>query len=172
VDRAKKEEQVASLHQLFNETSVLVVTQYSGLNVAQLNELRDRMQEEGASFKVIKNRLTRLALADTKFQDLSDLFIGPTAIAYSEDPVSAPKAVVNFAKKNENLVVLGGFFGEQRLDIEGVKALASLPSLDELRGGIVGMLKTPATRIASVLQAPGGQLARVLGAYAQSGEAA
>ncbi len=172
MDRAKKEELVASLHQVFNETSVLVVTHYSGLNVAQMNELRDKMQEVGASFKVTKNRLTRLAIADTKFQDLSALFIGPTAIAYPEDPVSAPKAVVNFAKQNDKLVVLGGFFGEQRLDTEGVKALASLPSLDELRGGIVGMLKTPATRSAGVLQAPAGQLARVFGAYGQSGEAA
>jgi len=172
VDRAKKEKEVASLHQVFNETSVLVVTHYLGLNVAQLDELREKIREVGASFKVTKNRLTHRAIAGTKFQDLSDLFVGPTAIAYSDDPVSAPKAVVNFAKKNEKLVVLGGFFGEQRLDTEGVKALASLPSLDEVRGGIVGMLKMPATRIAGVLQAPAGQLVRVFGAYGQSGEAA
>ena len=172
MDRARKEELVASLHRLFNETSVLVVTHYSGLNVAKMNDLRDKMKEAGAGFKVIKNRLTLLAIADTKYQDLSDLFIGPTAIAYSEDPVSAPKVVVNFAKQNDELVVLGGFFGEQRLDREGVKTLASLPSLDELRGGIVGMLNTPATRLAGILQAPGGQLARVIGAYGQSGEAA
>jgi len=172
VDRVSKEELVASLHRLFNETSVLVVTHYSGLNVAKMNELRDKMREAGAGFKVIKNRLTRLAIADTKYQDLSDLFTGPTAIAYSKDPVSAPKVVVNFAKQNDQLVVLGGFFDDQRLDRESVKALASLPSLDELRGGIVGMLNAPATHLVGILQAPGGQVARVVGAYEQSGEAA
>ena len=103
MDRVSKEELVASLHRLFNETSVLVVTHYSGLNVAKMNELRDKMREAGAGFKVIKNRLTRLAIADTKYQDLSDLFTGPTAIAYSKDPVSAPKVVVNFAKQNDQL---------------------------------------------------------------------
>lgn len=172
MDRSGKQEVVTSLNRLFQEASVLVVTHYSGLTVAEMNVLRAKIREAGAGFKVTKNRLTRLALADTKFKGAGDFFAGPTAIAYSADPVAAPKAVVDFAKQNEKLVVVGGAFGEQTLDSEGVKALASLPSLDELRARIVGMVQTPATRIAGVLQAPGAQLARVFGAYGKSGEAA
>ncbi len=172
MDRTEKEELVASLKHVFEDAAVVVVTHYSGLTVAQMTDLRGQMREAGASFKVTKNRLTRLALEGTQYDELSSLFAGPTAIAYSEDPVAAPKVAVNFAKENENLVVLGGAFGSQTLDVEGVTALARLPSLDELRGKIVGMLNTPATRIAGVLQAPGGQLARVVGAYGASEEAA
>ena len=150
----------------------MVITHYSGLNVADITALRGQMREAGAGFKVIKNRLTRLALEGTKFEALSDLFVGPTAIAYSEDPVAAARASVDFAKKNGKLVIRGGGLGEQTLDTAAVMGLAALPSLDELRGRLIGMISTPATRIAGVLQAPAGQVARVIGAYAQEGEAA
>ena len=172
MDRTQKEKTVASLHALFEETGTVVVTHYSGLNVAAMTELRGRMREAGAGFKVIKNRLTRLALEGTRYQGLTDLFVGPAAIAYSDDPIAAAKASVEFAKKNDNLVILGGALGEEILDKAAVQALAELPSLDELRARLVGMISTPATRIAGVLQAPAGQVARVVGAYAQEGEAA
>lgn len=151
---------------------MVVVTHYSGLTVSEMGDLRDRMRETGAKFRVTKNRLTRLALKDTKFEALSDMFIGPTAIAYSDDPVAAAKASVEFAKENDKLIVLGGALGEEMLDASGVKALASLPSLDELRGKLVGLLVSPATKVAQVLQAPGGQVARVIGAYSAQGEEA
>lgn len=170
--RTEKEDLVASMQKAFDGATVMVVTHYTGLTVKEMTQLRGRMHEAGASFKVTKNRLTRLALKDTKFEGLSDLFTGPTAVAFSGNPVAAAKAAVEFGKSNEKLVILGGSFGSQKLDVEGVKALASLPSLDELRAKIIGMINTPATRIAGVLQAPAGQLARVLGAYANKGEAA
>ncbi len=151
---------------------MVVVTHYSGLTVGEMGELRGQMREAGASFKVTKNRLTRLALQGTKFENLEDMFTGPTAIAYSDDPVAPAKVCVNFAKKNDKLVVMGGAFGEEKLDVAGIKTMASLPSLDELRAKIVGMLNTPATRIAGVLQAPAGQVARVLSARGQQDEAA
>ena len=170
MDRSQKEELVASLHRVFEEATIVVVTHYSGLTVADMGDLRDRMRAEGASFKVTKNRLTRRALEGTKFQDLRDLFTGPTAIAYSENPVSAAKVAVNFAKDNDNLVVLGGAFGAERLDVDRIEVLAALPSLDELRAIFVGLINAPATRIVGVLQAPAGQIARVLGAYAEQGK--
>jgi large subunit ribosomal protein L10 len=160
------------MHQTFEETTAMVVTHYSGMTVAEITKLRGQMREAGASFKITKNRLTRLALAGTKYEGLSDLFTGPTAIAFSSDPVAAAKVVSNFAKDNEKLIVLGGAVGEALFDAAGVKALANLPSLDESRAKIIGLLTAPAARIASLLQAPGGQIARVLGAYAQKGEAA
>jgi len=172
VDRTEKEQLVASLKDAFNETNIVVVTQYSGLTVAQMTDLRDRMRKAGAKFKVTKNRLTRLALEGTQFQGISDLFKGPTAMAYSADPVAAAKVAVEFSKQNEKLILVGGALGTQPLDAEGVKALATLPSLDELRAKLVGMISTPATRIAGVLQAPAGQIARVIGAHASKGEAA
>ena len=172
MDRTQKEDLVASMHQLFDENSSIVVTHYIGLTVAELGALRDKMREADATFKVTKNRLTRLALAGTKFESLGDLFTGPTAIAYSKDPVAAAKTVVDFAKKNEKLVVLGGALDEKRLDVEGIKSLAALPSLDEARAQLIGLMTTPATRIAGVLQAPAGQLARVLSAHAEQDEAA
>jgi len=172
VDRTEKAELVATLNKAFDETSMVVVTHYSGLTVAEMGDLRDRMRENGAKFKVTKNRLTRLALKDTKFEGLSDLFTGPTAIAYSDDPVAAAKVSFEFAKTNEKLVVLGGALGTETLDADGVKALATLPSLDELRGKIVGLLQAPASKIAQVLQAPGGQVARVISAYSEQGEKA
>ncbi len=172
MDRTEKEELVATLHQTLDESTMVVVTHYSGLTVAEMGDLRDRMRESGAKFKVTKNRLTRLALKDTKFEALSDLFTGPTAIAYSDDPVAAAKVSVEFSKKNDKLIVLGGGLDAETLDANGVKALALLPSLDELRGKIVGLLQAPATKVAQVLQAPGGQVARVIGAYSEQGEKA
>jgi large subunit ribosomal protein L10 len=172
VDRARKEELVTELNQSFGDAALVVVTQQSGMTVAESTDLRARMREAGAGYKVTKNRLAKLALAGTTYEQISDLFNGPTAIAYSADPVAAARVAVNYAKENDKLVVIGGAMGETLLDESAVKALADLPSLDELRGKIVGMLNTPATRVAGVLQAPAGQLARVLGAYANQGEAA
>lgn len=172
MDRAKKEELVAELNGTFADSTLVVVTHQTGLTVAESTDLRARMREAGAGFKVTKNRLAKLALTGTTYEGISDLFEGPTAIAYSTDPVAAARVAVNFAKENEKLVIVGGAMGENRLDEAGVKALASLPSLDELRARLVGMLNTPATRVAGVLQAPAGQLARVFSAYAGKGEAA
>lgn len=172
MDRSQKSELVSSLRGTFENASIVVVTHYIGLTVSDMGELRTQMRNAGASFKVTKNRLTRLALEGTPYEQLGDLFTGPTAIAYSDDPVAPAKVAVDFAKKNEKLVVLGGAMGPTLLDTDGIKQLATLPSLDELRAKIVGMLNTPATRIAGVLQAPGGQIARVLSARAQQGEAA
>ncbi|WP_419797008.1 MAG: 50S ribosomal protein L10 [Terasakiella sp.] len=168
MNRTEKEELVAEMREVFANSSTVVVSHYSGLTVAQMEELRGKMREAGAGFKVTKNRLTRLALADSKFEGLSDLMTGPTAIAYSEDPVAAAKATMEFAKKNEKLIVLGGSMDENLLDQDGVKALASMPSLDELRGKLVGLLQAPAQKLAAVTQAPAGQLARVFGAYGSS----
>jgi len=170
VDRSQKEDLVASLRSTFEEASMVVVTHYSGLTVAEMGELRGRMREAGAGFKVTKNRLTRRALEGTQYQYLSDMFTGPTAIAYSSDPVAPARVAVKFAKSNDKLIVLCGAMGGESLDADGVKALAALPSLDELRATIVGMLSTPATRIAGVLQAPAGQVARVIGARSQQGQ--
>jgi len=140
--------------------------------VEEVTNLRRQMRAAGASFKVTKNRLARRALAGTKFEQLSPMFTGPTAIAYSRDPVAAAKVAVEFARKNEKLRIIGGGLDQTQLDAEGVKSLATMPSLDELRAKLIGLLQTPASRIASVLQAPGSQLARVLSAYAEKGEAA
>jgi large subunit ribosomal protein L10 len=172
VDRNQKTELVASLHERFVNAGLVVVAHNQGLTVAEITALRQKVRDAGAGFKVTKNRLTRLALAGTKFESISDLFTGPTAIAYSKDPVAAAKVVVDFAKSNDKLVILGAGLGKDVLNAEGVKALATLPSLDELRGKLLGMLQTPATRIAGVLQAPGGQIARVIAAYAKKDEAA
>lgn len=172
MDRAEKESLVASLHRTFSETAAVLVTHYSGLTVAEIGDLRKRMRDAGAGLKVTKNRITKLALEDTRYTTLESLFKGPTAIAYANDPVAAAKVAVGYAKTNPKLVLLGGSVGGQVLDSEGVKTLASLPSLDELRGQLIGLLSAPATRIAGVLQAPAGQLARVLSAYAETGEAA
>ncbi|MEQ8348946.1 MAG: 50S ribosomal protein L10 [Sneathiellaceae bacterium] len=170
MDRATKTDLVAHFHEVFSKTSVVVVTHYTGLSVAEATKLRRQMRDAGASFKVTKNRLTRRALAGTPYEALQDMFVGQTAIAYSDDPVAAAKASVDFAKSNEKLVILGGAMGDTLLDTDGVKALASLPSLDELRGKLVGLLQAPATKVAGVLQAPAGQLARVFAAYGAKDE--
>jgi len=172
VDRAEKQELVTHLNGVFSTAGVVVVAHYTGLTVTELTDLRARMGEVGASFKVTKNRLAKLALDGTPMAGIADLFTGPTAIAYSDDPVAAPKIATKFAKENQKLVILGGAMGETVLDANGVKQLADMPSIDELRAKIVGMINTPATRIAGVVQAPAGQLARVLNAYATKDEAA
>ena len=172
VDRAEKSEMVSTLNEVFSNTGVVVVAHYSGLTVAQMTTLRGRMKDAGGSLKVAKNRLVKLALKGTNAEHISDLFQGPTVIAYSSDPVTAPKIASDFAKTNDKFVVLGGALGATNLDAKGVEALATLPSLDELRARLVGMINTPATRIAGVLQAPAGQLARVFAAYAKKDEAA
>jgi large subunit ribosomal protein L10 len=168
VDRVQKEELVSSLNAVFGSANLVVVTRPVGLTVAESTDLRVRMRESGASYKVTKNRLTRLALKGTRFEPLSDLFTGPTAIAYSDDPIAAAKVAVKYADGNEKLEILGGGLFSDMLDPAGIKTLATLPSLDELRARLVGMISTPATRIAGVLQAPAGQLARVVQAYATS----
>jgi len=172
VNRAEKAELVTHLQGVFANAGVVVVAHYSGLTVAQMTVLRARMSEVGGNVKVTKNRLAKLALDGTQMGGIADHFAGPTAIAYSDDPVAAPKIAAAFAKDNEEFVILGGAMGETLLDQNGVMALATLPSLDELRGKLVGMISTPATRIAGVLQAPAGQLARVMGAKAAQGEEA
>ena len=166
MDRTEKAALAESLKGVFANTSVVVVTHYSGLTVAQMSDLRRQVREAGGSFRVTKNRIAKLALEGTPYQPLSDLFTGPTAIAYSDDPVAAAKVAVKYSKDNDKLVIIGGGMGETKLDANAVKALAELPSLDELRGKLVGLIQAPATKIAGVLQAPGGQLARVIQAYA------
>jgi large subunit ribosomal protein L10 len=172
VDRAGKEELVSHYNGIFENAGVIVVTHYSGLSVPDLDELRHQMADVGGTVKVTKNRLVKLALAGTPNESVSEFFSGPTAIAFSEDPVAAPKVAANFAKENDNLKIVGGIMDGTVLDAEGVKNLASLPSLDELRGQLVGLINAPATKIACVLQAPAGQLARVMGAKAAEGDAA
>ena len=172
MDRARKEELVGELNGAFADAALVVVTHQSGLTVAESTELRRRMREAGASFRVTKNRLVKLALVGTPYEGISDLFEGPTAIAYSDDPVAAARVAVNFAKDNDKLIVVGGAMADNRLDEAGVKALATLPSRDELRGQLIGLINAPATKVAGVLQAPAGQVARVLSAYAAQDEAA
>ena len=173
MDRVQKEDLVASLHRTFSDTAVILVTHYSGLTVAEIGDLRKRMREVGAGLKVTKNRLAKRALEGTRYQSLEGLFRGPTAIAFANDPVAAAKVAVTYAKTNPKLILLGGGVAGQLIDAEGVKALAIMPPLDELRGKLVRLLNAPATRIAGVLQAPGGQLARVFASYAeQQSEAA
>ncbi len=166
MEKAKKAEVVEDLNQVFAKAGSVVVAHYSGMTVAQMNDLRARMRAEGASFRVAKNRLAVRALKGTPIEGIAHLFKGPTGIAVSADPVAASKVVAAYAKDNDKLVILGGSVGTTALDANGVKQLATLPSLDELRGKIVGLLVAPATKIAGILQAPAGQLARVIGAYA------
>jgi large subunit ribosomal protein L10 len=172
VDRTEKREFVASLASVFAETSMVVVTRNNGLTVAEVTDLRRKMRAEGVSFKVAKNRLANLALEGTQFDGIKPMLKGPTALAWSKDPVAAAKVAVEFAKTNEKFVVIGGALGTQTLNASGVQALAELPSLDTLRARLLGMINTPATRIAAVVQAPAGNLARVFGAYARKDEAA
>jgi large subunit ribosomal protein L10 len=167
VDRSEKEKLVASLHGVLKDASLVVVTQQAGLTVAEVTDLRRKMRAAGAGFKVAKNRLTRRALEGTPFQDLGPLFKGPTAIAYSRDPVAAAKVAVEFAVKNEKLKVIGGGLGSKMLDQNAVKALATLPSLPELRAKLLGTIAAPATRLATVIRAPASQLARVIDAKAK-----
>jgi large subunit ribosomal protein L10 len=173
VDRAQKQALTDSLHQDLAETACVVVTHQSGLSVAEVTQLRRQMRGAGARYRVTKNRLVRRALPGTPFEALAPLFTGPTAIAFSRDPVAAAKAAVEYANRNTKLTIVGGGLSGQVLDETGVKALATLPSLDELRGKIIGLINAPATKLAALLQTPGAQLARVLAAHAEaSGEGA
>ena len=172
MDRTEKREFVASLAAVFAKTSMVIVTRNDGLTVADVTDLRRRVRAAGATHKVAKNRLASLALAGTQFEGIKPLLKGPTALSWADEPVAVAKVLVEFAKTNDKLVLLGGSLGSQTLDVESVKALAELPSLDALRAKLVGLISTPATRVAGVLQAPAGQLARVFGAYAKTGEAA
>jgi large subunit ribosomal protein L10 len=171
MDRAQKAELVAELKQTFNETEVVVITRNLGMTVAQSTALRNRMREAGASFRVAKNRLALIALEGTTYAPIGEMLKGPTALATSADPVSAAKAAVDFAKTTDRLEIVGGAMGDTVLDVNGVKALAELPSLDELRARIVGLIQAPATKLAQIVQAPAAQLARVFGAYAAKEEA-
>jgi large subunit ribosomal protein L10 len=172
VDRAAKAESITELSGVFKTSNVVVVAHYSGLTVAQMQTLRQQMKQAGAQVKVAKNRLAKIALKDTDAASISDLLKGPTVLAYSGDPVAAPKVAVDFAKANEKFVILGGSMGKTALDLNGVKALASLPSLDELRAKIVGLLVAPATKIAQLTNAPAAKVARVVQAYASKNAAA
>jgi len=171
VNREEKAKQIDALNQTLAATSLVVVTRQSGLTVAEVSDLRRKMRAGGASYKVTKNRLARLALKGTKFEGIDPLFVGPTAVAVSKDPVAAAKVAVDFAKENEKLTIVGGALGEKVLDAKGIEALASLPSLDQLRAKLLGLLQAPATKIAGVLAAPAGQLARVLKAHSEKGAA-
>lgn len=166
MNRTQKQEWIDSTNKKVSESSIVLVAHYKGLTVAQITELRVNVRKAGAGFKVTKNLLAKRAIVGTAYEKVSHLFKGPTAIAYANDPVSAAKALQEFAKKNEKLVLVGGAFGETVLDKAAIQKLASLPSLNELRAQILALLNTPATRIAGVLQAPAGQLARVFNAYA------
>jgi large subunit ribosomal protein L10 len=172
VERAEKSELVTQLNRAFNDAATVVVAQYAGLSVADMTSFRGRMRAAGGSVKVAKNRLAKRALEGTDVAHIAGLFRGPTVIAFSKDPVAAAKVSVEYSKTNEKLVILGGAFGKTSLNPDGIKALAEMPSLDELRAKLVGMLKTPATRIAQIVAAPAAQIARVVGAYADKSEAA
>lgn len=165
MERAEKREVVTALHDVFAKTGVVVVAHYAGLTVSAMTKLRSEMRGAGGQVKVAKNRLVKLALEGTDAKGIADLLKGPTCLAFSADPVAAPKIAVKFAKANEKFVILGGAMGQTVLDAKGVSSLADLPSLDELRGKLIGLLQAPASKIARTLNEPGAQLARVFGAY-------
>lgn len=167
MDRAQKTELVAELKQTFAEVGVVVVTRNLGMTVAQSTRLRNAMRDAGATYKVSKNKLARIALDGTDYLSLGDLLTGPVGLATSVDPVAAARVAVDFAKTNDKFEIVGGAMGATALDVAGVQALATLPSLDELRAKIVGLLVAPATKLATIAQAPAAQLARVLMAYAE-----
>ena len=168
MDRSQKAESVASLNAVFSEVGVVVIARNLGLTVAQSTALRGKIRDAGASYKVAKNSLARLAIKDTDYAGIGDMLTGPTAIASSVDPVAAAKAVVEFAKTNDKLEIVGGSMGALVLNADGIKALAAMPSLDQLRGTIIGLVQAPATKIAQLVTAPAGKLARVFGAYAKA----
>jgi large subunit ribosomal protein L10 len=171
VDRAAKKAAVTELNEVFKTSNVVVVAHYAGLTVGQMQILRKQARQAGASVKVAKNRLAKIALEGTDVASVAPLLKGPTVIAYSDDPVAAPKVTTDFAKANEKFVILGGAMGKTSLNPDGVKALASLPSLDELRAKIIGLLQAPATKIAQLVNAPAAKLARVVQAYASKSDA-
>jgi large subunit ribosomal protein L10 len=167
MNRTEKSEFVSDLNSKVAASTIVLVAHYKGLTVAEITDLRVKVRNCGAGFKVTKNKLTQRALENTLFAPISKMFVGPTAIAYSSDPVAVAKVLAEFAKANEKLILLGGAFGETLLDAEKVVALSKMPSLDELRAKIIALIQTPATRIAGILQAPAGQLARVVGAHSR-----
>ncbi|MGC6391604.1 MAG: 50S ribosomal protein L10 [Alphaproteobacteria bacterium] len=179
MDRAQKREMVGQLSEVFSQAGVVVVAHYTGLTVADMTQLRSQIRDAGANFKVVKNRLAKIALHGTPMQGIAEKFNGPTAIAYSNDPVAAPKVVTQFAKKNDKLVVLGAALGNTVLDLDGVKALVDMPPIEDLRSKLLGLLQAPASKLVGlpnapaqklvgVLPAPGSQLARVFQAYSSS----
>ena len=165
MDRSQKADLVDQLKHVFSETSVVVVTRNHGLSVDQSTDLRNKMRDAGAQFKVAKNRLALIALEGSRYKPIGDLMKGPTALATSTDPVAAAKVAVEFAKTNDKLEIVGGAMGDTVLDVNGIKALAELPSLDELRGTLIGLIQAPATKIARTVSEPGAQLARIFQAY-------
>ncbi|WND02801.1 50S ribosomal protein L10 [Temperatibacter marinus] len=167
MERNEKQELIGELNEVFANAESVVVVHYDGLTVAEITALRAQMREVGATLKVTKNRLTRLALKDTEYEGLADLFTGPTAVGYADDVVAPAKAIAEFAKNNEKLRIIGGGMGSTVLDVAGVQALATMPSLDELRGKLIGVLSAPAQKVAAVTAAPAGQLARVFSAYGE-----
>ena len=172
MERAAKKEAVEALNGLFKTTGVAIVAHYSGLTVSQMQTLRKQMKQAGAAVKVSKNRLAKIALEGTDVAAIGPMLKGPTVIATSQDPVAAPKVAIEFARSNERFVIVGGSMGKTVLNVDGVKALALLPSLDEMRGKIIGLIMAPATKLAQLANAPAAKLARVIQAYASKGEAA
>ena len=166
MDRSQKAESVAQLNATFNEVGVVVITRNLGMSVAQSTALRGKVRDAGATYKVAKNRLAKLAIKDTNYAGIDEMLTGPTAIASSVDPIAAAKAVVDFAKTTDKIEIVGGSMGAQVLNAEGIKALASMPSLDELRAKLIGLVQAPATKLAQLSTAPAAKLARVFGAYA------
>jgi large subunit ribosomal protein L10 len=169
VDRAAKAELVTTMHQVFKNTGLVVVAHNKGMVAAQSAEFRKKVKEAGGTVRVVKNNLAKLALKDTEFSGITDLFKGPTVLAYSKDPIAAARAANAYAKTNDKYVIVGGAMGSTVLDAKGVKALADLPSLDELRAKIIGLLNAPATKIARTVKEPGAKLARVIQAKAAQG---
>lgn len=167
--RSEKTQAVANLKEALNSSNTVVVVHYRGLTVEETSELRKTALKNGANVKVTKNTLARLAANDTKFDKLSDMLKGPTAITYSDDEVAAAKVAVDFSKDNEKLIIIGGVTGGRLLSEDEVKQLASTPSLDESRAKIIGLLNAPATKIARLLKEPGGQIARVISARSSQG---
>ena len=167
MDRAQKAEAVAELNRTFSEVGVVVVTRNLGMTVAQSTQLRNRMRDAGATYKVSKNKLAAIALKGTNYESIGDMLTGPVGLATSPDPVAAAKVAVDFAKTNDKFEIVGGAMGATPLDVAGVQSLATMPSLDELRAKIVGLIVAPATKLATITQAPAAQIARVLSAYAE-----
>ena len=167
MDRNEKTEVVSALHESLKEMGVVVVTRNLGMSVAQSTQLRQKMREAGATFRVTKNRLAKIAIVDTDYAGIDEMLVGPVGLATSADPVAAAKVVIDFAKTNDKLEIVGGAMGVQLLNAEGVKALAALPSLNEMRATLIGLIQSPATKLATVIQAPAAQLARVFNAYAE-----
>jgi large subunit ribosomal protein L10 len=172
MDRAQKADSIEELKGVFAESGAVVVTHYLGLTVAEMTDLRTRLRKEGAALKVVKNRLAQKAMDGSAGEAGDRLFKGPVAIAFAKDPVAAAKVVTQYAKDNDKFTVIGAILGQSVLNEAGVKSLATLPSLDQLRGQLIGLIQAPATKVAGVLQAPAGQLARVFNAYAKKDEAA